>query len=113
MAEGGEAPSERAADVDGRQLSAWSGVPFAGLLLSIALFPLLAPGFWHRHFGKVAAGWAFLGLCAPPIWWDDDLGRMSGTAEPSTSRPCVDVPGFLHRRQAACGGCSAALRPCG
>jgi len=34
------------------------GVPFAGILLSIALMPLLAPIFWHHHFGKVAAGWA-------------------------------------------------------
>jgi Na+/H+ antiporter NhaD/arsenite permease-like protein len=32
--------------------------PFAGLLLSIALVPLLAPRLWHRHFGKIAAAWA-------------------------------------------------------
>lgn len=36
---------------------AW-GIPFAGLLLSIAFLPLLAPDFWHHHFGKVAAAWA-------------------------------------------------------
>jgi Na+/H+ antiporter NhaD/arsenite permease-like protein len=47
-----------AADVDGRQLSALWGVPFAGILLSIAVMPLLAPTFWHHHFGKVAAAWA-------------------------------------------------------
>ena len=40
------------------QLSALWGLPFAGLLLSIALLPLLAPGFWHHHYGKVAAAWA-------------------------------------------------------
>lgn len=34
-----------------------SGLPFGGMLLSIALMPLLAPRFWHRHFGKVAAFW--------------------------------------------------------
>jgi Na+/H+ antiporter NhaD/arsenite permease-like protein len=34
------------------------GVPFAGMLLSIALLPLLAPGFWHHHYGKVAAFWS-------------------------------------------------------
>jgi Na+/H+ antiporter NhaD/arsenite permease-like protein len=33
-------------------------VPFAGMLLSIALFPLLAPQFWHHHFGKISAAWA-------------------------------------------------------
>ncbi|WP_353236507.1 sodium:proton antiporter, partial [Diaphorobacter ruginosibacter] len=47
-----------AADIDGSALSILWGVPFAGILLSIALMPLLAPAFWHHHFGKVAAGWA-------------------------------------------------------
>lgn len=44
--------------IDGRTLGfAWL-MPFAGLLLSIAVLPLAAPGFWHRHFGKVSAAWA-------------------------------------------------------
>ncbi|MEY2619102.1 MAG: hypothetical protein RL522_2104, partial [Pseudomonadota bacterium] len=47
-----------AAQVDGRQLSPLWGVPFAGILLSIALMPLLVPSFWHHHYGKVAAAWA-------------------------------------------------------
>ena len=47
-----------AAEFDGSRLNAVWGVPFAGLLLSIALCPLLMPAFWHHHFGKVAAGWA-------------------------------------------------------
>ncbi|SDL92672.1 transporter, UIT6 family [Oryzisolibacter propanilivorax] len=47
-----------AADIDGSQLSVLWGVPFAGVLLSIALVPLLAPHFWHHHFGKVTAAWA-------------------------------------------------------
>ena len=46
-----------AADMDGSTLSVLWGVPFAGILLSIALMPLLAPIFWHHHFGKVAAAW--------------------------------------------------------
>lgn len=52
----------QAADLDGAQLSVLWGVPFAGVLLSIAIVPLLAPVFWHHHFGKVAAAWglAFL-----------------------------------------------------
>jgi Na+/H+ antiporter NhaD/arsenite permease-like protein len=33
-------------------------LPFVGLLLSIAVFPLAAPHFWHQHYGKVAAFWA-------------------------------------------------------
>ncbi|NMM07389.1 sodium:proton antiporter [Polaromonas sp.] len=47
-----------AAELDGSQLSALWGVPFAGLLLSIALLPLVAPFFWHHHFGKITAAWA-------------------------------------------------------
>lgn len=47
-----------AADLDGATLSLLWAVPFAGILLSIALLPLVAPFFWHHHYGKVAAGWA-------------------------------------------------------
>jgi Na+/H+ antiporter NhaD/arsenite permease-like protein len=47
-----------AADFDGAQLSPLWGVPFAGILLSIALLPLLAPSFWHHHYGKISAAWA-------------------------------------------------------
>ncbi|MDQ7744015.1 sodium:proton antiporter [Hydrogenophaga pseudoflava] len=47
-----------AADLDGAQLSVLWGVPFAGILLSIAIIPLVAPIFWHHHFGKVSAAWA-------------------------------------------------------
>jgi Na+/H+ antiporter NhaD/arsenite permease-like protein len=50
--------SAHAADIDGRQLVAWWGIPFAGVLLSIAIMPLAAPRVWHHHFGKIAFGWA-------------------------------------------------------
>ncbi len=46
-----------AAEIDGGALSVWWSIPFAGILLSIALLPLLAPAFWHHHFGKVSAAW--------------------------------------------------------
>ncbi|MDP3826894.1 MAG: sodium:proton antiporter, partial [Polaromonas sp.] len=46
-----------AANFDGSQLSPLWGIPFAGLLLSIAVMPLLLPSFWHHHFGKVSAAW--------------------------------------------------------
>ena len=45
---------------DGSLLGLAWGLPFAGMLLSIALFPILAPRVWHRHFGKIAAAWALL-----------------------------------------------------
>jgi len=44
----------------GKALPLWSGFPFAGILLSIALMPLLLPQFWHHHFGKVTAAWALV-----------------------------------------------------
>ncbi|MDM4766127.1 sodium:proton antiporter [Pelomonas sp. SE-A7] len=44
--------------LDGRTLGALWGLPFAGLLLSIALCPLLTPRLWHAHYGKVAAAWS-------------------------------------------------------
>ncbi len=55
---------EAQADRVGRALPLWTGIPFAGILLSIALFPLLAPHFWHRHYKKVAIAWAMI-LFAP------------------------------------------------
>ncbi len=42
----------------GKELPLWSCLPFACMLLSIALMPLLFPDFWHHHFGKVSAAWA-------------------------------------------------------
>ncbi|HED00043.1 MAG TPA: sodium:proton antiporter [Proteobacteria bacterium] len=42
----------------GEVLPLYSCIPFAGMLLSIALFPLFAPKFWHHHFGKISAFWA-------------------------------------------------------
>ena len=35
-------------------------IPFAGILLSIAIFPLVLPDFWHHNFGKVSLFWATL-----------------------------------------------------
>jgi Na+/H+ antiporter NhaD/arsenite permease-like protein len=49
-----------APDDIGSLLPLWSVLPFAGILLSIALLPLVAPQFWHHHFAKVAAFWALV-----------------------------------------------------
>ena len=40
------------------------GIPFAGLLLSIAILPLILPRFWHHHFGKIALYWTLLLIAA-------------------------------------------------
>ena len=37
-------------------------IPFAGILLSIALIPLINESFWHQHYGKVSAFWGTLFL---------------------------------------------------
>jgi Na+/H+ antiporter NhaD/arsenite permease-like protein len=36
------------------------GVPFAGMLGSIALFPMVAPRFWHRRMAAVSIGWVLV-----------------------------------------------------
>ena len=46
--------------IDGSELGLIWVIPFAGILLSIALFPLFAEKFWHHHFGKISAFWALL-----------------------------------------------------
>jgi Na+/H+ antiporter NhaD/arsenite permease-like protein len=51
-----------AAELDGRALGLAWALPFCGMLLSIALFPLLAPHAWEHHQGKIAAFWAALVL---------------------------------------------------
>jgi Na+/H+ antiporter NhaD/arsenite permease-like protein len=48
--------------IDGAAIKWPLALPFAGLLLSIAMGPLLIPKVWHRHYGKIAAGWSFVTL---------------------------------------------------
>ncbi|MDB5895072.1 MAG: sodium:proton antiporter, partial [Rhodoferax sp.] len=66
-----------AAEVPGDQLSAWWGLPFAGILLSIALCPLLTPAFWHHHFGKVAAAWSLAFLLPFAVSYGPGLAASS------------------------------------
>lgn len=51
--------------LDGAAMSLLWSLPFAGMLLSIAVFPLVAFHTWEHHFGKVSAAWAvaFLAPC--------------------------------------------------
>ena len=44
----------------GERLPLVSALPFAGVLLSIALLPLIANRFWHHHYPKLALGWIVL-----------------------------------------------------
>jgi Na+/H+ antiporter NhaD/arsenite permease-like protein len=53
--------------LDGGMLPLWSCLPFVFMLLSIAFWPLLAPGVWHHHFGKISFFWA-LALAGPLVY---------------------------------------------
>jgi hypothetical protein len=48
--------------LDGARMSWPWALPFVGLLLSIALGPMLFPAVWHHHYGKIATAWALLTL---------------------------------------------------
>ncbi|MET0599836.1 MAG: sodium:proton antiporter [Mesorhizobium sp.] len=56
------AQASESAAIDGADMGLWWGVPFVGLLLSIATGPLLYPHVWERHYGKIAFGWAALAV---------------------------------------------------
>ena len=54
--------------LDGAGMPIYWGIPFAGILLSIALMPLAIPWVWHHHFGKITLAWA-LGFLVPFAWF--------------------------------------------
>ncbi len=54
------APATALASELGPRLSLFLGIPFAGMLLSIALFPLFAPKFWSEKYQRVALFWALI-----------------------------------------------------
>src|SRR3954453_15292903 len=64
-----------AATLDGAAMRWPFALPFAGLLLSIALGPLLFPKLWHTHYGKIAAAWSILTLAS--IGWFAGGAAMS------------------------------------
>ena len=54
------AGAEGAPHLDGQNLAIFWVLPFVGILLSIAIFPLVAEHFWHQNFGKISLLWALL-----------------------------------------------------
>ena len=62
---------------DGSRLGAVWAVPFAGTLLSIALMPVFVPGFWHHHFGKIAAAWALAFFVPFALFFGADVAGES------------------------------------
>ncbi len=67
---GEEHGEHHAPHIDGTNLSLLWVIPFAGILLSIAIFPLVLPHFWHHHYGKVSLFWGVLFLVAFTIGFD-------------------------------------------
>lgn len=59
---GGFEPAFAAPGLDGASMTWPRSLPFVGILLSIAMGPLLLAKVWHDHYGKIAAGWAALAL---------------------------------------------------
>lgn len=56
------APAHAAEALDGASMSVWWALPFCGILLSIALGPLLFAQWWHPHYGKAALFWGLAAL---------------------------------------------------
>ncbi len=54
--------------IDGSGLSLIWTIPFAGILLSIAICPLINEEWWHHNFGKISAFWGSL-LVIPMIFY--------------------------------------------
>ncbi|WP_069878528.1 sodium:proton antiporter [Bosea sp. BIWAKO-01] len=71
-----------AGDIGGATLGAAWALPFAGMLLSIALGPILFPHFWELNYGKFAAFWAALVLVPLVLFrgFDPALGSLLHTA---------------------------------
>jgi Na+/H+ antiporter NhaD/arsenite permease-like protein len=51
-----------AAPLDGAALTWPWALPFLGILMTIAIAPLLVPRFWQRHYGKLAFVWSALAV---------------------------------------------------
>lgn len=56
------APAAAAEGAHGAEMAWPWALPFIGMLGSIATGPLLFPGLWHHHYGKIAFGWALAAL---------------------------------------------------
>lgn len=70
-----------AGDIGGATLGVAWALPFAGMLLSIALGPVLFPHLWELNYGKFAAFWAMLVLVPLVLFrgFDPALGALLHT----------------------------------
>ena len=52
----------------GEELTLFSIFPFCGILISIAIFPLIAPIFWHNNYGKISGFWSLMFILPFTMW---------------------------------------------
>ena len=57
----------------GSMLPLWSIIPFVGMLLSIAIFPLVKPHWWEHHQGLVVIIWSVVFLVPFAIGYGVDI----------------------------------------
>ena len=57
---------------DVSELSLLWSIPFLGILLSIAILPMVAPKLWHHHLGKVSLFWTISLLI--PLLFSNHVG---------------------------------------
>ena len=74
----GVRPALAAEALDGATMGWPWAVPFLGVLLSIALGPLLFAKVWHRHYGKIGAGWALFALAAVAVSYGVEAAAAAG-----------------------------------
>ena len=89
---------------------AW-GLPFVGLLLTIAAAPLALPGIGGRHYGKLAAFWA-LAFVAPDLL-HEGAGAADGALDLECTIPVKVVAIRTAAVAASVGGGAWALRGMG
>jgi len=59
--------------LDGSKVNLLWLIPFLGILLSIAICPLVIPGIWHHHYGKISAFWGVLFVVAFAIYYGVEM----------------------------------------
>ncbi len=62
--------------LDGSKVNLFWIIPFIGILLSIAVFPLVLPTFWHHHYGKISAFWGILFISFFAVFYGVEMAQF-------------------------------------